>query len=74
MRVSPCLPARTLAAHGRNDAPCRTEACVTEPLRSWLHVIVVSGSFHIYVSQSSRGEMVMGASLDPYEVHSTRYE
>ena len=48
------------------------QACVTEPLKPWLHVIVVSGSFHIYVSQSSRGEMVMGASLDPYEVHSTR--
>ena len=48
------------------------QACVTEPLKPWLNVIVVSGSFHIYVSQSSRGEMVMGASLDPYEVHSTR--
>jgi sarcosine oxidase subunit beta len=27
---------------------------------------------HVYVSQSSRGELVMGASLDPYEIHSSR--
>ena len=26
----------------------------------------------MYVSQSARGELVMGASLDPYELHSTR--
>src|SRR4029079_3451666 len=25
-----------------------------------------------YVSQSARGELVMGASLDPYELHATR--
>ncbi len=48
------------------------QACVTEPLKPWLNAIVVSASFHLYVSQSSRGELVMGASLDPYEVHSMR--
>jgi sarcosine oxidase subunit beta len=48
------------------------QACVTEPLKPWLDSIVVSGSLHIYVSQSSRGELVMGASLDPYELHSER--
>ena len=48
------------------------QAMVTEPLKPWLHNIVVSASMHLYVSQSSRGELVMGASLDPYEVHSTR--
>jgi sarcosine oxidase subunit beta len=48
------------------------QACVTEPLKPWLDHIVVSGSLHIYVSQSSRGELVMGASLDPYELHSER--
>jgi len=48
------------------------QACVTEPLKPWLDAIIVSASFHLYVSQSSRGELVMGASLDPYEVHSTR--
>ncbi len=48
------------------------QACVTEPLKPWLDSIVVSASLHIYVSQSSRGELVMGASLDPYELHSQR--
>ena len=48
------------------------QACVTEPLKPWLHNIIVSASLHLYVSQSSRGELVMGAALDPYEVHSTR--
>jgi sarcosine oxidase subunit beta len=48
------------------------QACVTEPMKPWLDTILVSGSLHVYVSQSSRGELVMGSSLDPYEVHSTR--
>lgn len=48
------------------------QACVTEPLKPWLNQIVVSANLHIYVSQSSRGELVMGASLDPYELHSER--
>ncbi|MEM7542336.1 MAG: FAD-dependent oxidoreductase [Pseudomonadota bacterium] len=48
------------------------QACVTEPIKDWLDTIIVSGSLHLYVSQSSRGELVMGASLDPVEVHSRR--
>jgi len=48
------------------------QACVSEPMKPWLNTILVSGSLHVYVSQSSRGELVMGASLDPYEIHSTR--
>ena len=48
------------------------QACVTEPMKPWLNQILVSGSLHVYVSQSSRGELVMGSSLDPYEVHSSR--
>jgi len=48
------------------------QAMVSEPIKAWLNPILVSGSLHIYISQSSRGELVMGASLDPYEVQSTR--
>ncbi len=48
------------------------QACVTEPIKPWLDTIIVSGSLHLYISQSSRGEMVMGASLDPMELHSRR--
>lgn len=48
------------------------QALVTEPLKPWLDNIVVSASLHLYVSQSSRGELVAGASLDPYELISMR--
>jgi sarcosine oxidase subunit beta len=48
------------------------QAMVSEPMKPWLDHIFVSGSLHVYVSQSARGELVMGASLDPYEVQSTR--
>ena len=55
--------------------PIRTiplQACVSMPLKPFLDQIVVSGSLHVYVSQSSRGELVMGGSTDPYGVYSTR--
>ena len=37
------------------------QAMVTEPMKPWLDPIIVSGSLHVYVSQSARGELVMGA-------------
>ena len=46
------------------------QACVTEPLKPFLNVVIVSGSLHVYVSQSDRGELVMGASVDPYTSYS----
>lgn len=48
------------------------QACVTEPIKPILDRIIVSGGLQAYVSQSSRGELVMGASLDPAIHHSTR--
>ena len=48
------------------------QAFVTEPLKPWLNHIIVSASLHVYVSQSTRGELVTGASLDPYELISMR--
>ena len=48
------------------------QACVTEPVKPFLDTIIVSGSLHVYVSQTSRGELVMGASVDPSVLHSTR--
>jgi sarcosine oxidase subunit beta len=48
------------------------QAMVSEPLKPWLDPIIVSGSLHVYVSQTARGELVMGASLDPRELHSPR--
>jgi sarcosine oxidase subunit beta len=48
------------------------QAMVSEPVKPWLDPIVVSGSLHVYISQTARGELVMGSTLDPYELHQTR--
>lgn len=48
------------------------QAAVTEPVKSFLHAVVVSGSLHVYVSQTERGELVFGASVDPYASYSMR--
>jgi sarcosine oxidase subunit beta len=48
------------------------QAMVSESIKPWLDPIIVSGSLHVYVSQTARGELVMGASLDPYEVQTPR--
>ena len=55
--------------------PIRTiplQACVSEPVKPILDQIIVSGSLHVYISQSARGEMVMGGATDPYGLYSTR--
>lgn len=46
------------------------QACVTEPLKPFLDTVVVSGTLHFYLSQSDRGELVMGASVDPFTSYS----
>ena len=48
------------------------QACVSQPLKPFLDAIIVSGSLHAYISQSSRGELVMGGTTDPYGVYMTR--
>jgi sarcosine oxidase subunit beta len=48
------------------------QAAVTEPVRTFLHPVVVSGTLHVYVSQTDRGELVFGASVDPFASYSTR--
>jgi sarcosine oxidase, subunit beta len=48
------------------------QAAVTEPVRPFLDTVVVSGTLHIYVSQTDRGELVFGASVDPFTSYSTR--
>ena len=42
------------------------QALVSEPLKPFLHTVVMSGSVHVYVSQSDKGELVMGAGIDAY--------
>jgi sarcosine oxidase subunit beta len=48
------------------------QACVSEPVKPVLDKIVVSGSLHVYISQTARGEFVMGGATDPYGLYSTR--
>jgi len=48
------------------------QAAVTEPVQSFLRTVVVSGTLHVYVSQTARGELVFGASTDSYPSYSTR--
>jgi len=46
------------------------QACVTEPLKPFLDVVVVSANLHVYVYQTDRGELVMGSEIDPYSSYS----
>ena len=48
------------------------QAAVTEPVRPFLDTVVVSGTLHVYVSQTDRGELVFGASVDPFASYSMR--
>ena len=48
------------------------QACVSEPLKPFLNKILVSATLHAYVSQTDRGELVMGAEIDPYTSYSYR--
>ena len=45
------------------------QAAVTEPVRPFLHAVVVSGSLHVYVSQTDRGEFLMGAEIEPWTTY-----
>jgi sarcosine oxidase subunit beta len=46
------------------------QAAVTEPVKPFLDTVVVSGTLHVYVSQTDRGELVFGASVDPFSSYS----
>jgi sarcosine oxidase, subunit beta len=48
------------------------QACVTESMKPLLDKVIVSSNLHVYISQTPRGEFVMGAEIDPYQSYSTR--
>ncbi len=48
------------------------QALVTEPVKPVLHRVVMSGAVHVYVSQSDRGELVLGAGIDGYNSYAQR--
>ena len=48
------------------------QAFVTEPLTPFLDCVIVSATLHVYVSQTDRGELVIGSEIDPYSTYSSR--
>jgi sarcosine oxidase, subunit beta len=45
------------------------QAFVTEPMKPFLDVIIVSAQMHVYVSQTDRGEFLIGAEIEPYTTY-----
>jgi sarcosine oxidase, subunit beta len=45
------------------------QAFVTEPLKPFLDVIIVSSQMHVYISQTDRGEILIGAEIEPYTTY-----
>jgi sarcosine oxidase subunit beta len=67
--------ASTIAAMAGVRLPIVThplQALVTEPLKPFLDPVLVSATLHTYVSQTDRGELVIGAEIDPYASYSHR--
>ncbi len=48
------------------------QAMVTEPVRPIFHTVLLSARIHVYVSQSDRGEIVVGGAADPYNSFAQR--
>lgn len=48
------------------------QAMVTEPVKPVLDTVVTSGAVHFYISQSDKGELVMGGDLDFYNSYAQR--
>ena len=48
------------------------QALVSEPLKPILDTVVMSNAIHVYVSQSDKGELVIGAGIDAYTGYGQR--
>jgi len=48
------------------------QACVSEPVKPVIDTVVTYGAGHFYMSQSDKGELVMGGDLDFYNSYSQR--
>ena len=48
------------------------QALVTEPIKPMLDTVVMSNAVHVYVSQSDKGELVIGAGIDGCHGYSQR--
>lgn len=64
-----------LAAKAGLRLPIEThvlQAMVSEPIKPVLDTVVTSGAAHCYLSQSDKGELVMGGDLDFYNSYGQR--
>ncbi|MGI9334393.1 MAG: sarcosine oxidase subunit beta family protein [Gammaproteobacteria bacterium] len=48
------------------------QAMVSEPLKPCLDTVVTSGATHLYISQTDKGEILMGGDLDGYNSYAQR--
>jgi len=48
------------------------QALVSEPIKPVLDTVVMSGAVHVYVSQSDKGELVLGAGIDAFNSYAQR--
>jgi sarcosine oxidase subunit beta len=48
------------------------QALVSEPVKPILHTVVMAGHVHVYLSQSDKGELVIGAARDTYVSYAQR--
>jgi len=48
------------------------QALVSEPVKPVLDCVVMSNTVHVYVSQSDKGELVVGAGIDTYNSYAQR--
>jgi sarcosine oxidase subunit beta len=48
------------------------QALVSEPVKPVLDCVVMSNTVHVYVSQSDKGELVMGAGIDAFNSYAQR--
>ena len=48
------------------------QALVSEPLKPILHTVVMSNAIHAYISQSDKGDLVIGAGIDHYNGYGQR--
>jgi sarcosine oxidase subunit beta len=47
------------------------QAFVTEPTKPFLDAVIVSAQMHVYVSQTDRGEFLIGAEIEPYTTYNS---
>ncbi len=48
------------------------QALVSEPVKPVLDTVVMSNAVHVYVSQTDRGELLMGAGIDAFNSYAQR--